>query len=142
MSIEFWLFLPICCFSFAGWLSFRATLRRLTRFNGFLPLCVPFGDPKGTEKVPATSDSAGGPAKGARPLGTPKRKSDNKKAKKCRSAAFFLTLFHCLPYSPLRGVDSSTRYRVFLAPEGSMREGSKSPLRKCSHSCIFRRFGA
>ena len=39
-------------------LSFRATLRRFTRFNGFLPLCVPFGDPKGTEKVPATSDSA------------------------------------------------------------------------------------
>ena len=58
MSIEFWLFLPICCFGFAGWLSFRATLRRFTRFNGFLPLCVPFGDPKGTEKVPATSDSA------------------------------------------------------------------------------------
>ena len=25
-------------------------------------LCVPFGDPKGTEKVLATSDSAGGPA--------------------------------------------------------------------------------
>ena len=58
MSIEFWLFLPICCFGFAGWLSFRATLRRFTRFNGFLPLCVPFGDPKRTEKVPATSDSA------------------------------------------------------------------------------------
>ena len=58
MSIEFWLFLPIYCFSFAEWLSFRATLRRFTRFNGFLPLCVPFGDPKGTEKAPATSDSA------------------------------------------------------------------------------------
>ena len=43
-------------------LLFRATLRRFTRFNGFLPLGVPFGDPKGTEKVPATSDSAGGPA--------------------------------------------------------------------------------
>ena len=39
-------------------LPFRATLRRFTRFSGFLPLCVPFGDPKGTEKVPATSDSA------------------------------------------------------------------------------------
>ncbi|WP_419517706.1 hypothetical protein, partial [Gemmiger sp.] len=35
-------------------LLFRATLRRFTRFNGMLPLCVPFGDPKGTEKVPAT----------------------------------------------------------------------------------------
>ena len=39
-------------------LPFRATLRRFTRFSGFLPLCVPFGDPKGTEKIPATSDSA------------------------------------------------------------------------------------
>ena len=45
-----------------GRLSFRATLRRFTRFNIILFLCVPFGDPKGTEKVPATSDSAGGPA--------------------------------------------------------------------------------
>ena len=53
-------FLFAVCFS--GWLSFRATLRRFTRINGFLPLGVPFGDPKGTEKVPATSDSAGGPA--------------------------------------------------------------------------------
>ena len=31
-------------------------------FNGLLPLVVPFGHPKGTEKVPATSDRAGGPA--------------------------------------------------------------------------------
>ena len=43
-------------------LSFRATLRRFTRINGISLLGVPFGDPKGTEKVPATSDSAGGPA--------------------------------------------------------------------------------
>ena len=39
-----------------------ATLRRFTRMNGFLQLSVPFGTPKGTEKGPATSDSAGGPA--------------------------------------------------------------------------------
>ena len=28
-----------------------------------------------------------------------------------------------------------------LAPEGSLWEEYKAPLRKCSHSCIFRRFG-
>ena len=33
-------------------------MRPLSLFNGISPLCVPFGDPKGTEKVPATSDSA------------------------------------------------------------------------------------
>ena len=30
--------------------------------------------------------------------------------------------------------------REHLAPEGSMWEEHKAPLRKCSHSCIFRRF--
>ena len=29
---------------------------------------------------------------------------------------------------------------MILAPEGSMWEEYKAPLRKCSHSCIFRRF--
>ncbi|MDY4772770.1 MAG: hypothetical protein SO256_03390, partial [Gemmiger sp.] len=42
-------------------LSFAATLRPLARIHVILPLDVPFGHPKGTEKVPATSDSAGGP---------------------------------------------------------------------------------
>ena len=31
-------------------------------------------------------------------------------------------------------------HRVYLAPEGLMWEEYKAPLRKCSHSCIFRRF--
>ena len=31
-------------------------------YSVILPPGVPFGHPKGTEKVPATSDSAGGPA--------------------------------------------------------------------------------
>ena len=33
-------------------LLFRATLRRFTRFNGILPLCVLFCDQKSTRKVP------------------------------------------------------------------------------------------
>ena len=41
--------------------------------------------------------------RGYSPLGTPKRWSAGKKAKNCRSAAIFLTLFHRLPYCPLRG---------------------------------------
>jgi len=58
------LFWYIFVIDFCLRLLFRATLRRFTRFNGMLPLCVPLGDPKGTEKVPATSDSVGGPAQG------------------------------------------------------------------------------
>ena len=34
----------------------------------------------------------------------------------------------------------STPIEFLLAPEGSMWEEYKAPLRKCSHSCIFRRF--
>ena len=34
-------------------------------FSGILPSGVPFGHPKGTEKVSATSDSAGAPLKGS-----------------------------------------------------------------------------
>ena len=66
-------------------------------YRGLLPSGVPFGHPKGTEKVPATSDSAGGPAQGARPLGTPKRWSGNEKAKKCRNDCIFLTALCTLP---------------------------------------------
>ena len=70
-------------------------------YNGLLPLVLPFWTPKKeAKKVPATSDSAGGPAQGARPLGTPKRWSNEPKAKKCRSAAFFLTLLARSPSGP------------------------------------------
>ena len=69
-------------------------------YHGLPPIGVPFGHPKGTEKVPATSDSAGGPAQGARPLGTPKMWSKKQKAKTCRSAARFLTLFVSSPIDP------------------------------------------
>ena len=40
------------------------------------------------------------PAQGARPLGTPKGKSRSKKAKPCRSAARFFTLFYFSPFDP------------------------------------------
>ena len=43
-------------------------------YSVILPAVLPFWTPKKeAKKVPATSDSAGGPAQGARPLGTPKR---------------------------------------------------------------------
>ena len=63
-------------------------------YSVILPAVLPFWTPKKeAKKVPATSDSAGGPAQGARPLGTPKRRVREKNPKKCRSAAFFLTDF-------------------------------------------------
>ena len=88
-----------------AWLSLAlaraATLRRHAYFRGILPLVLPFWTPKKeAKKVPATSESAGGPAQGARPLGTPKRWSSAKKAKKRRSAALFLTLFRPSPFDP------------------------------------------
>ena len=39
-----------------------------------------------------------------------------------------------------KGAFNSTTVEFLLAPEGSMWEEYKAPLRKCSHSCIFRRF--
>ena len=83
-------------------------------YSGLLPDSLPFWTPKKeAKKVPATSDSAGGPAKGARPLGTPKRRSRSKKAKPCRSAARFLTLFYFSPSGPSgaeRGVGDAAPY--------------------------------
>ena len=68
-------------------------------YSVILPGVLPFWTPKKeAKKVPATSDSAGGPAQGAGPLGTPKEWSGNEKAKKCRSAAFFLTDFFLFPH--------------------------------------------
>ena len=54
---------------------------------------------KGSEKSLAVPRQRT-PAQGARPLGTPKRRSRSKKAKKRRSAAFFLTLFYFSPIDP------------------------------------------
>ena len=76
-----------------------ATLRQPFQYNSILLLGLPFWTPKKeAKKVPATSDSAGGPAQGARPLGTPKRRVREKNPKKCRSAAFFLTDFSLFPH--------------------------------------------
>ena len=44
-----------------------------TFYSVILPVVLPFWTPKKeAKKVPATSDRAGGPAQGGRPLGTPK----------------------------------------------------------------------
>ena len=84
-----------------------------TFYNGMLPASLPFWTPKKeAKKVPATSDSAGGPAEGARPLGTPKRRSKKQKAKTCRSAARFLTLFTSSPIDPSGAKFHSTTYSV------------------------------
>ena len=98
---------------FIGRLPLAATLRRRAYFNGLLPEGLPFWAPKKeAKKVPATSDSAGGPAQGARPLGTPKRRSKKQKAKTCRSAARFLTLFASSPFDPSGAKISSTTHSV------------------------------
>ena len=55
----------------------------------------------------------------------------------CRCA----TSPHTVGSHPLhKGASNSTPIEFLLAPEGSMWEEYKAPLRKCSHSCIFRRF--
>ena len=90
--------LNTCC---CGWRLAVTPPCGVTFYNGLLPLVLPFWTPKKeAKKVPATSDSAGGPAQGARPLGTPKRWSSAKKAKKRRSTALFLTLFRLSPIDP------------------------------------------
>nr|DAW04469.1 MAG TPA: hypothetical protein [Bacteriophage sp.] len=58
---------------------------------------LPFCDQKGSEKVSLLRGSEPRP-RGYSPLGTPKMRSRSKKAKKRRSAAFFLTLFRSSPY--------------------------------------------
>ena len=53
-----------------------------------------------------------------------------------------VTIPHRLSAEPPlhKGAFNSTLIEFLLAPEGSMWEEYKAPLRKCSHSCIFRRF--
>ena len=55
------------------------------------------------------------PAQGARPLGTPKRRSKKQKAKTCRSAARFLTLFTSSPIDP-SGAKINSMVVEFKAP--------------------------
>ena len=89
-------------------LPFRATLRRFTRFNSILLLCVPFGDPKGTEKVPATSDSA-------RLAAHNERRHPAKRARSCAS-------------KPHRGFDCfATAQQPGLRALGSLRERVGKP---------------
>ena len=67
--------------------------------TGILPICVLFCDQKSTRKVPLLP-RRGARLRGCSPLRTPKRRSRSKKAKPCRSAARFLTLFYFSPIDP------------------------------------------
>ena len=72
-------------------------------YNGILPFSVPFGDPKGTEKVPATSDSA-------RLAAHNERRHPAKRARSCAS-------------KPHRGFDCfATAQQPGLRALGSLRE--------------------
>ena len=72
-------------------------MRSLFLYNSILFLGLPFCDQKGSEKVSLLRGSEPR-LRGYSPLRTPKVWSSIKKAKKCRSAAFFLTLFRFSPY--------------------------------------------
>ena len=71
-------------------------MRSLFLYNSILFLGLPFCDQKGSEKVSLLRGSEPR-LRGYSPLRTPKVWSSIKKAKKCRSAAFFLTLFRSSP---------------------------------------------
>ena len=68
-------------------------------FSGQPPLCLLFCDQKSSRKVPLLPRRGARP-RGCSPLGTPKLWSRSKKAKPCRSAARFLTLFCFSPSGP------------------------------------------
>ena len=68
-------------------------------FSWRLPLCLLFCDQKSSRKVPLVP-RRGARLRGCSPLRTPKRRSRSKKAKPCRSAARFLTLFCSSPSGP------------------------------------------
>ena len=77
-------------------------------YNGRRPLCLLFCDQKSSRKVPLVP-RRGARLRGCSPLRTPKRRSKDPKAKKCRSAAFFLTLLCPSPDWPLRGRNGASR---------------------------------
>ena len=66
---------------------------------GFYPAFLLFCDQKRSRKVPLLPGRGARP-RGYSPLGTPKGWSRNEKAKTCRSAARFLTLFRPSPIAP------------------------------------------
>ena len=118
-----------------------ATLRQRPFLVGGSPLFLLFCDQKRSRKVPLLprrplggaqrappSRKAGplvryaqSPAQGARPQGTPKRRSKKQKAKTCRSAARFLTLFASSPIDPSGAKINSTRVGLMAPLEGSSR---------------------
>ena len=68
-------------------------------FSGRPPLFLLFCDQKRSRKVPLLPRRGARP-RGYSPLGTPIMWSKGPKAKKCRSAAFFLTLLDPSPFDP------------------------------------------
>ena len=89
-------------------------------FSGWPPLFLLFCDQKRSRKVPLLPGRGARP-RGCSPLGTPKRRSSAKKAKTCRSAARFLTLFRPSPIDPSgakrlypRSVGADARHRPAL----------------------------
>ena len=73
----------------------------VTFYDGFLPVVLPFWTPKKeAKKCPLLPIAREARPRGYSPLGTPKRWSNDSKAKKCRSAAFFLTLLNRSPSGP------------------------------------------
>ena len=82
-----------------GRLAGAPTLRGTLTIVGFCPLVLLFCDQKRSRKVPLLRGS-GPRLRGCSPLRTPIMWSENAKAKKCRSAAFFLTPLRPLPIDP------------------------------------------
>ena len=98
-------------------------------------------EPKRSPLLPIAREAR---PRGYSPLGTPKMWSRNKKAKPCRSAARFLTLFCFSPSGP-SGAKTGRRGRrplqairkLIFGPEGVNMENGPKALRKMQHSCIF-----
>ena len=80
---------------------------------GCCPQAFLFGHPKRKRKrCPLLPIAREARPRGYSPLGTPKRRSKKQKAKTCRSAARFLTLFTSSPIDPSGAKFHSTTYPV------------------------------
>ena len=93
--------------------AFAATLRRLPFIASYFRQSFLFGHPKRKRKrCPLLPIAREARPRGCSPLGTPKGWSSAEKAKTCRSAARFLTLFRPSPIAPsgakIAGVESGS----------------------------------
>ena len=81
--------------------------------TSFLRQSFLFGHPKRKrKKCPLLPIAREARLRGCSPLRTPKRRSKKQKAKTCRSAARFLTLFASSPFDPSGAKISSTTHSV------------------------------